>query len=227
MYGLPQAGILANQLLEKRLTTKGYYQCQQTPSLWSHVWQNITFCLVVDHFGIKVTNMHDMDHLINALKEHYTIAVDMAGSLFCGIHLAWNYAQGHVNCHMPGTSTKPSQSTNTPNRSLLNILPTRWHQSNMVHRFRGWRSTPHNPSPQRRSNASKTSLVPSCTMCEQLTQHFFPHSAPLQHVKAMAHGQWPMRVTNSLTMLLHIPMQAFDTKHATWYCQYTQMGLPF
>ncbi len=34
MYGLPQAGIFANQLLEKPLTTKGYYQCQHTTGLW-------------------------------------------------------------------------------------------------------------------------------------------------------------------------------------------------
>jgi hypothetical protein len=63
MYGLPQAGILANQLLKKCLAIKGYYQCQHTPGLWHHVWQNITFCLVVDDFGIKVTNMHNMDTL--------------------------------------------------------------------------------------------------------------------------------------------------------------------
>jgi hypothetical protein len=82
MYGLPQAVILSKQLLEKCLATKGYYQCQQTPGLWCHIWRNITFCLVVDDFGIKVTNMHDMDHLVDALKEHYTVAVDMTDSLF-------------------------------------------------------------------------------------------------------------------------------------------------
>jgi hypothetical protein len=38
MYGLPQAGIIANQLLKKRLSKKGYYQCQHTPGLWRHVW---------------------------------------------------------------------------------------------------------------------------------------------------------------------------------------------
>ncbi len=76
MYGLPQAGILANQLLEQRLAAiEGYYQCQHTPGLWRHIWQNITFCLVLDDFGIKVTNMHNMDHLVDTLKEHYTIAV--------------------------------------------------------------------------------------------------------------------------------------------------------
>jgi hypothetical protein len=61
---------------------------------------------VVDDFGIKVTNMHDMDHLVNSLKQHYTVAVDMMGSLFCGIHLTWNYVQGQVDCHMPGYINK-------------------------------------------------------------------------------------------------------------------------
>jgi hypothetical protein len=49
MYGLPQAGIIAkNQLLEKRLSEKGCYQCQHTRGLWRHVWRSIVFCLVVD-----------------------------------------------------------------------------------------------------------------------------------------------------------------------------------
>jgi hypothetical protein len=107
MYGLPQASILANWLLKKRLVIKGYYQYQHTPGLWRHVWKNIMFCLVVDDFGIKVTNMHDMlDHLVNTLKEHYTIAIDMMGSLFCGIYLTWNYTLGHIDCHMPGYINK-------------------------------------------------------------------------------------------------------------------------
>jgi hypothetical protein len=102
MYGLPQAGILANKLLKRCLAIKGYYQCQHTHGLWRHVWQNITFHLVVDDFGIKVINMHNMVHLVNALKEHYTVAINMTGSLFCGINLTWNYMLGHVDCHMPG-----------------------------------------------------------------------------------------------------------------------------
>ncbi len=50
MYSLPQAGILANQLLEKRLSAKCYYKCQHTPGLWCHVWRSIVCCLVVDKF---------------------------------------------------------------------------------------------------------------------------------------------------------------------------------
>ncbi len=61
---------------------------------------------MVDDFSIKVTNMHDMDHLVDALKEHYTVAVDMTGSLFCSIDLIWNNTEGHVDCHMPGYINK-------------------------------------------------------------------------------------------------------------------------
>jgi hypothetical protein len=87
MYAPPQAGILANQLLEKRLAKKGYYQCQHTPSLWQHVWRSIIFCLVVDDFGIKVTHKSDVIHLKEALEEHYTVAVNWKGTLFCGVKL--------------------------------------------------------------------------------------------------------------------------------------------
>jgi hypothetical protein len=171
--------------------------------------------------------MHDMDHLVNALKEHYTVAIDMTGSLFCGIHLTWNYTLGHFDCHMPRYINKALTKTNTPNQSLLNMLPTRWPQSSMAHGFRGWRLTSYNTSPQSRSNASKTSWVPSCTMNKQLTQHFLPHSVPLQYTKATAQEQWLMHVITSSTTLLHIPMQAFGTRRATWYYQYTRMRHTF
>ena len=43
MYGLPQAGLLAQQLLEKRLEKHGYTQSKQTPGLWKHKWRPICF----------------------------------------------------------------------------------------------------------------------------------------------------------------------------------------
>ena len=33
MYGLPQAGLLSNEMLERRLAPYGYYQVQQVPDL--------------------------------------------------------------------------------------------------------------------------------------------------------------------------------------------------
>ncbi|KAL7483782.1 hypothetical protein ACHAW6_009425 [Cyclotella cf. meneghiniana] len=53
MYGLPQACLLANKLLEKRLNQKGYFQSKVVPGLWKHMTQPIQFTLVVNDFGIK------------------------------------------------------------------------------------------------------------------------------------------------------------------------------
>ncbi|KAL7479887.1 hypothetical protein ACHAW6_005607 [Cyclotella cf. meneghiniana] len=36
MYSLPQAGILANKLLDKQLGKERNYQCKFTPGLWVH-----------------------------------------------------------------------------------------------------------------------------------------------------------------------------------------------
>ncbi len=60
------------------------------------------FCLVVDNFGVKVTNMANFKHLKMALEEHYTIAVDYKGSLFCCVKLTWDYACCHIDSSMPG-----------------------------------------------------------------------------------------------------------------------------
>ena len=70
MYGHPQAGIIANELLEKRLNKKGYYQSEQVPGLWTHKLRPISFTLVVDDFGVKYTREQDVLHLMSALKQH-------------------------------------------------------------------------------------------------------------------------------------------------------------
>ncbi len=85
MYGLPQAGRLANKLLAKRLDQEGYYQCQYTPGLWRHKWRPITFCLVVDDFGIKTIGLSHAKHLKTALEKYYEVTVDWKEELFCGI----------------------------------------------------------------------------------------------------------------------------------------------
>jgi hypothetical protein len=36
VWGLPQAGILANKLLRKQLLPHEYYECANTPGLWKH-----------------------------------------------------------------------------------------------------------------------------------------------------------------------------------------------
>jgi hypothetical protein len=48
MYGLPQAGIIAQELLAKRLKEHRYSQSKTTPGLWTHEWRPVMFSLVVD-----------------------------------------------------------------------------------------------------------------------------------------------------------------------------------
>ncbi len=69
IWGLPQAGILANKLLRKQLAPHGYYECKQTAGLWKHATRPILFTLVVNNFGVKYNNKDDVNHLIQCLKK--------------------------------------------------------------------------------------------------------------------------------------------------------------
>eukprot|EP00804_Cyclotella_cryptica_P005738 CCRYP_000080-RC/>CCRYP_000080-RC protein AED:0.27 eAED:0.24 QI:0/0/0/1/0.33/0/4/0/743 len=101
MYGLLQAGILANKLLAKCLAKAGYYQCQHTPGLWRHVWRPITLCLVVDDFGIKTVGLKHAKNLQQELEKHYECSMDWKGELFCGVQLDWDYKNRTVRLSMP------------------------------------------------------------------------------------------------------------------------------
>jgi hypothetical protein len=48
MYGFKQAGILVNQLLQKRLKPFGYHPARHTPGIWLHTTKPTAFSLVVD-----------------------------------------------------------------------------------------------------------------------------------------------------------------------------------
>ena len=109
MYGLPQAGILANELLQKRLDPHGYYKVQHTPGLWKHESLPIQFTLVVNNFGVKYVGKDNALHLINALKINYDIETDWKGHLYCGITLDWNYKDGYVDTKMPCYAMKQSK----------------------------------------------------------------------------------------------------------------------
>ena len=101
MYGLPQAGILANKLLKKRLAKRGYFELPHTPGLWKHVSRPVLFTLVVDDFGVKYVGEQHANHLIESIKKDYTVEVDWDGGLYCGIKLTWDYVNRKVDTAMP------------------------------------------------------------------------------------------------------------------------------
>ena len=87
MYGLPQAGLLANELLEKRLNKHGYHQSKLVPGLWKHKTRPIHFTLVVDDFGVKYVGEEHANHLKATLEEHYKLTCDWTGRRYIGITL--------------------------------------------------------------------------------------------------------------------------------------------
>jgi hypothetical protein len=89
MYGLPQAGILANKLLKKCLAIHGYYKQPHTPGLFRHESCPVWFNLAVDNFGIKYIGKENLQHLYDALcKETYDIVENRVSNLSCGINLS-------------------------------------------------------------------------------------------------------------------------------------------
>ena len=94
VYGLKQAGIIANMELTKYLENFGYHPVQNSPGLWKHNTRATIFTLVVDDFAIKYASKQDSSHLILALCAKYTIYTDWYASLYIGITLNWNYTAG-------------------------------------------------------------------------------------------------------------------------------------
>ena len=78
MYKLPQAGLLAWELLEQQLTTNSYTQSKPTPGLWMHK-RPITFYLIVYDFGVKYKGQENAKYLHNILVESYKTTADWMG----------------------------------------------------------------------------------------------------------------------------------------------------
>jgi hypothetical protein len=68
MYGLPQAGLIAQQLLEEHLEKDGYRQSKITPGLWTHYTRPISFSLVIDDFGVKYVGEENAQHLLDTVR---------------------------------------------------------------------------------------------------------------------------------------------------------------
>jgi hypothetical protein len=76
MYGLKQAGLLANQFLQRCLVPFGYYPARHTPGLWLHNTRPISFTLVVEAFAVKYVGKQHADQLRNVLLQTYELTTD-------------------------------------------------------------------------------------------------------------------------------------------------------
>ncbi len=107
MYGLPQAGIIAQQLLEKCLKRHGYRQSTITPGLWKHDTRPISFSLVANDFRVKYVGVENAQHLLDTVQKYYTCLCDWKGEQYCGLAIRWDYMGQKLHLSMPGYVCKP------------------------------------------------------------------------------------------------------------------------
>jgi hypothetical protein len=130
MYGLEQAGLLANQLLQARLAPFGYYPAHHNPGLWLNKTRPISCTLVVDNFAVKYVGKQHPEHLRNALLRTYELTTDWTATVYSGMTLKWDYKHRTCDISMPGyvsnVSSKfqhdaPKHQQHTPSRYVTPV----------------------------------------------------------------------------------------------------------
>jgi hypothetical protein len=76
MYGLPQAGKVASNIMIPPLKAKQYIETSQISGLFKHISNSIKFALVIDDFLVQYTDLKDPQHLVTTLKEYYEMTVN-------------------------------------------------------------------------------------------------------------------------------------------------------
>ena len=101
MYGLPQAGLLAQQRLVAHLSASGFVSCPNTPCLFRHVTRAIAFTLVVDDFGVKYTDKDDVEYLISTLTQLYQLTINWKGDKYLGFTINHDKSARRLSLSMP------------------------------------------------------------------------------------------------------------------------------
>jgi hypothetical protein len=102
IYGLPQAGKLANDRLVTHLGKSGYVRTKRTPGLFTHADHPIIFSLFVDDLGVQYTGRQHAQHLADTLESLYTMTAEWPGTRYLGLTLDWDYDNRTVDMYMPG-----------------------------------------------------------------------------------------------------------------------------
>jgi hypothetical protein len=90
MYGLKQAGLPANQLLQTGLAPFKYYPARHIPGLWLHNTRPISFTLIVDDFAGKYVGKKHAEHIRNALLRRYELTTDWTATVYSSMTLTWD-----------------------------------------------------------------------------------------------------------------------------------------
>jgi hypothetical protein len=101
IYGLPQAGRVAQIRLNAHLEKHGYIQTD-TPCLYKHISRETYFTLIVDDFLVATTCDADRDHFLETLKALYTIKFDPDARKYIGITITQDKVKHTIKLSVPG-----------------------------------------------------------------------------------------------------------------------------
>ena len=89
MYGLKNAGKVSKDRLVKHLNSSDFFETK-TPCLFRHATRDVTFCLVVDDFGIKYSKDEDLTFLVDCLSQLYHVKVHPVGTKYLGFTIEYS-----------------------------------------------------------------------------------------------------------------------------------------
>jgi hypothetical protein len=124
MYGLKQAGLLANQLPQKRLSPFGYYPSNHTPGLWLHKNRPIALSLIIDDFAVKYVGKQHAAHLRNTPLRIYELTTDWEVKVYSSMNLKCDYKNRTCDIFMPGyvANVLIKFQHDTPNRPQYTLF---------------------------------------------------------------------------------------------------------
>ena len=100
LYGMKQAGYLANKDIVEHLANNGYTQQPNTPCLFSHVTDDIEFSLITDDFGVRYGNKAAADKLLSVMSSKYTMTHDWSGNKYAGFDILNDYSPNSKRCEV-------------------------------------------------------------------------------------------------------------------------------
>ena len=124
IYGLPQAGLIAQKRLNAHLAKFGYYKCKFTHVLYGHKTRKTTSTLIVHDFGIKYNTKDDANHLLNYLHSLYDMTTDWAGTLYIGLYSFGVLSIVSYACSCQDMLKRPCTDFVFPYLLTLNIPPS-------------------------------------------------------------------------------------------------------
>ena len=123
MYGLAQAGRLAQDRLKNHLQQYGYTEAAHTPCLFVHATLDTKFVLIVDDFGIKFTSESNKQHLLECLRKLYIITIDPLGEEYVGLHIKYDRQEPSIQISLPGSVLNYLRRYNFTTRKKPTLFP--------------------------------------------------------------------------------------------------------